>query len=63
MLYLVTGYLSVKEVYILVKEAKMYGVNKILIQYADLSIVRISLDIQKDLVCQGVVIEKCYLAY
>lgn len=57
-----TGHLSVKEVCILVREAKLHGVNKILIQHADLGIARIPFEIQKDLVHQGAIIEKCYLA-
>lgn len=57
-----TGHLSVKEVCILVREAKIHGIDKILIQHADLGIARIPLDIQQDLVRQGAIIEKCYLA-
>lgn len=59
---LATGHLSVKEVCILVKEAKIHGIDKILIQHADLGIARIPLDIQQDLVRQGAIVEKCYLA-
>ena len=57
-----TGHLSVKEVCILVREAKLHGIDKILIQHADLGIARIPFEVQKDLVYQGAIIEKCYLA-
>ena len=59
---LATGHLSIAEVQILVKEAKIHGIEKILIQHADLGIARIPLDVQKELVHQGAIIEKCYLA-
>ncbi|MFC0525858.1 DUF6282 family protein [Pontibacillus salicampi] len=59
---LATGHLSPYEVDILVEEARSIGVEKILIQHADLGIARIPMDLQRKLVNQGCYIEKCYLA-
>ncbi|PTX64403.1 hypothetical protein C8P63_103189 [Melghirimyces profundicolus] len=59
---LATGHLAPHEVEILVREAGKIGVQKILIQHADLGIARIPLDLQKILVRQGCILEKCYLA-
>ncbi|MDA8353932.1 MAG: DUF6282 family protein [Firmicutes bacterium] len=59
---LATGHLAPDEVTVLVREAKEVGVQKILIQHADLGIAKIPLDMQKELVRQGCILEKCYLA-
>lgn len=59
---LATGHLAPLEVECLVAEAKQVGVNKILVQHADLGIAQIPLDMQKKLVQQGCFIEKCYLS-
>lgn len=59
---LATGHLNHSEVILLVEEAKSLGVNKILIQHADLGIAPIPLDEQMYLANQGCFIEKCYLA-
>lgn len=59
---LATGHLSPYEVKILVKEAKKKGIENILIQHVDLGIAKIPLDMQKELVNMGCILEKCYLA-
>jgi len=59
---LATGHLAPYEVEILVREAKQIGVQKILIQHADLGIAKIPLDMQQALARQGCILEKCYLA-
>ncbi|GGA35642.1 hypothetical protein GCM10007416_05600 [Kroppenstedtia guangzhouensis] len=59
---LATGHLAPYEVEVLVREAKEIGIQKILIQHVDLGIAKMSLDMQKKLVCQGCILEKCYLA-
>ncbi|GGD23131.1 DUF6282 family protein [Pontibacillus salipaludis] len=59
---LATGHLSPYEVDILVEEARAIGVERILIQHADLGIAQIPMDLQKKLADQGCYIEKCLLA-
>lgn len=59
---LATGHLSPEEVYSLMKAAKEHRVEKILIQHADLGIAPIPLEAQRELVKEGAIIEKCYLA-
>lgn len=59
---LATGHLNHSEVLLLVEEAKRIGVEKILIQHADLGIAAIPLEEQVHLAQKGCYIEKCYLA-
>ncbi|MFB4164018.1 DUF6282 family protein [Alteribacillus sp. JSM 102045] len=59
---LATGHLAPNEVGPLVAEAKKAGVTRILIQHADLGIAQIPLEMQLELVREGCIIEKCYLA-
>lgn len=59
---LATGHLSSKEVLPLVEEAKKQGVNRVLIQHADLGIAPLTISEQKHLASSGCIIEKCYLA-
>lgn len=59
---LATGHLSAEEVIVLVDAAQEHKVEKILIQHADLGIAPIPFDLQKKLVSQGAILEKCYLA-
>ena len=59
---LATGHLSPGEVYALAKAAGEHGVAKLLIQHADLGIAPIPLEMQRELVRGGALIEKCYLA-
>lgn len=59
---LATGHLSFQEVQALLPLAKEYGVEKVLIQHADLGIAPVPMDVQKDFAQSGAIIEKCYLA-
>ncbi|WP_059104388.1 DUF6282 family protein [Shouchella shacheensis] len=59
---LATGHLEAKEVLVLVEEAKKLGVERILIQHADLGIAPLTLEEQRHLASRGCLIEKCYLA-
>ncbi|KGP73273.1 DUF6282 family protein [Pontibacillus yanchengensis] len=59
---LATGHLSPDEVGALVDEAIHIGVERILIQHADLGIAQIPLDMQVELAEKGCMIEKCFLA-
>lgn len=59
---LATGHLSAREISALVIAAKKRGIDKILIQHADLGISPLPLALQQDLAKQGAIIEKCYLA-
>jgi len=59
---LATGHLSPEEVVALVKAAREQRVGKILIQHADLGIVPLPLEMQRELIREGALIEKCYLA-
>lgn len=59
---LATGHLSLKEQHTIVLAAKKAGVEKIIIQHADMGISKIPLEDQKYFASQGCIIEKCYLA-
>lgn len=59
---LATGHLSPEEVVALVEAAKEKKVEKILIQHSDLGIARVPFSLEKELVKQGCLLEKCYLA-
>lgn len=59
---LATGHLAAEEVAVLIDAAKVHGVEKILIQHADLGIAPISIELQKEFAKKGAIIEKCYLA-
>ncbi|PMC37852.1 hypothetical protein CJ195_09585 [Bacillus sp. UMB0899] len=59
---LATGHMSLNEQHRIVSAAKEAGVEKILIQHADMGISRIPLEDQQYFVDQGCIIEKCYLA-
>jgi len=59
---LATGHLAPHEVDVLVDEAIHVGVERILIQHADLGIAQVPMDLQKKFARQGCLIEKCYLA-
>lgn len=59
---LATGHLSVEEVVVLVDAAVECKVQKILIQHPDMSIAKIPVDLQRDFVRKGAILEKCYLA-
>ncbi|MBB6450035.1 hypothetical protein HNR44_002013 [Geomicrobium halophilum] len=59
---LATGHLEAEEVMVLVEEARYQGINRILIQHADLGIAPLSFEQQKQLAGRGCLIEKCYLA-
>jgi hypothetical protein len=59
---LATGHLSLKEQHIIVRAAKEAGVEKIIIQHADMGISKIPLEDQQYFASQGCMIEKCFLA-
>jgi hypothetical protein len=59
---LATGHLSLREQHIIVQRAKEAGVEKIVIQHADMGISKIPLEDQKYFASQGCIIEKCFLA-
>lgn len=59
---LATGHLSVAEVVVLVDAAFERGVRKVLIQHPDMSIAKIPVELQRDFVRKGAILEKCYLA-
>ncbi|MGW9018920.1 DUF6282 family protein [Priestia megaterium] len=59
---LATGHLSLDEQHDLVTLAKEVGIQKIVIQHADMGISKIPLADQKYFVEKGCTIEKCYLA-
>lgn len=59
---LATGHLSLEEQHKIVRAAKEAGVEKILIQHADMGISRIPLEDQQYFASQGCIIEKCFLA-
>jgi hypothetical protein len=59
---LATGHLAAEEVLVLVEAAKERKVEKILIQHTDLGIARVPFEVEKQLVKQGCILEKCYLA-
>ncbi|MFD9629052.1 DUF6282 family protein [Peribacillus muralis] len=59
---LATGHLSLEEQHDLVALAMELGIQKIVIQHADMGISKIPLDDQKYFVDKGCIIEKCFLA-
>ncbi len=59
---LATGHLSLEETHILIKYALDIGVEKILIQHADMGISKIPMEDQLYFASKGCIIEKCYLA-
>ncbi|WP_026580903.1 DUF6282 family protein [Bacillus sp. J33] len=59
---LATGHLSLEEQHEIVRAAKEAGVEKIIIQHADMGISKIPLEDQKYFASQGCIIEKCFLA-
>jgi hypothetical protein len=59
---LATGHLSLKEQHSIVQAAKEAGVEKIIIQHADMGISKIPLEDQQYFASQGCMIEKCFLA-
>ncbi|MGY3717956.1 DUF6282 family protein [Sutcliffiella cohnii] len=59
---LATGHLSLKEQHAIVSAAIEAGVEKIVIQHADMGISKIPLEDQLFFASQGCIIEKCYLA-
>lgn len=59
---LATGHLSLAEQHLIVKTAKELGVEKIVIQHADMGIARIPLKDQLYFASLGCMIEKCFLA-
>ncbi|WP_077211780.1 DUF6282 family protein [Bacillus dakarensis] len=59
---LATGHLSLKEQHAVVEAAKKAGVEKIVIQHADMGISKIPLSDQQFFASQGCMIEKCLLA-
>jgi hypothetical protein len=59
---LATGHLSLKEQHSIVRAAKDAGVEKIIIQHADMGISKIPLEDQQYFASQGCMIEKCFLA-
>lgn len=59
---LATGHMSLKEQYCVVHAAKEAGVEKIVIQHADMGISKIPLEDQRYFASLGYTIEKCFLA-
>lgn len=59
---LATGHLAAEEVAVLADAAKDRKVEKMLIQHTDLGIARVPFELEKKLVKQGCILEKCYLA-
>jgi hypothetical protein len=59
---LATGHLSVEEVSALIDAAKSHGIEKILIQHADLGIAPVPIPYQIEFARKGAIIEKCYMA-
>jgi len=59
---LATGHLSAEEAELLVDAALEHGIEKILVQHADLGIAPVPMDMQRRLAAKGAIIEKCYLA-
>lgn len=59
---LATGHLSLEEQHQVVKTAKEIGVEKIVIQHADMGISKIPLQDQQYFASLGCIIEKCFLA-
>jgi len=59
---LATGHLSLQEQHCIVRGAKEAGVEKIVIQHADMGISKIPLEDQKYFASIGCIIEKCFLA-
>jgi hypothetical protein len=59
---LATGHLSLAEQHTIVHAAKETGIEKIIIQHADMGISRIPIEDQQYFASLGCMIEKCYLA-
>ncbi|MFD1416374.1 DUF6282 family protein [Oceanobacillus jeddahense] len=59
---LATGHMSLREQHRIVSAAKEAGIEKILIQHADMGISKIPIEDQQYFIKQGCFIEKCYLA-
>lgn len=59
---LATGHLSLEETHLLVRSAIEIGIEKIIIQHADMGINKIPMEDQIYFAEKGCIIEKCYLA-
>ncbi|MEN1967891.1 DUF6282 family protein [Lentibacillus sp. N15] len=59
---LATGHLSLQDTYLLVEAAISIGIEKIIIQHADMGIAKIPLKDQEYFASKGCMIEKCFLA-
>lgn len=57
---LATGHISVRESLALVRQAAKLGIRKILVNHVSLPITQAGLDVQKEYVALGAVVEHCY---